>query len=107
MLTAFPVFTNDAVTLGLLIIVLALIFHTASSENSAWKTFYKFVPALLLCYFLPAFLNWPLGLISPHWYSPDVADVLPGVDLKGMSFKEVGEALEAAKVDKAVANLSF
>ena len=103
MLTAFPGFTNDAVTLGLLIIVLALIFHTASSEKSGWKTFYKFVPALLLCYFLPAFLNWPLGLISPHWYSPDVADVLPGVDLSGMSFKEVGEALGAAGVDPSVA----
>lgn len=59
-----PVFTNDAIVLGLLMIVLALVFITASSENPFWKKFYKYVPALLLCYFLPAFLNYPLGLIS-------------------------------------------
>lgn len=57
-------FTNDAVTLGLLLITLALIFYTASLKRPAWQTFYRFVPALLLCYFVPALLNWPLGLIT-------------------------------------------
>ena len=44
--------------------VLALIFYTASSQRRAFKLFYKFVPPLLLCYFLPALLRWPVGLIT-------------------------------------------
>ena len=59
-----PVFTNDAVVMGLLIAVLALVFTTSSHKWFA--KFYKYVPALLLCYFLPALMNWPLGLISPE-----------------------------------------
>ena len=59
-----PVFTNDAIVLGLLLVVLAFVFVTASSKNPRWQNFYKYVPPLLLCYFLPALLHWPLGLIS-------------------------------------------
>ena len=59
-----PVFTNDAIVFGLLICILALVFITAQSEHPLFKRFYRYVPALLLCYFLPAFLHWPLGLIS-------------------------------------------
>ncbi len=59
-----PLFTNDAVVLGLLLIVLALIFKTSSSTDPRWKKFYRYCPPLLLCYFLPALLHWPLGLIS-------------------------------------------
>ncbi|HMQ50310.1 MAG TPA: DUF819 family protein, partial [Saprospiraceae bacterium] len=66
-----PFFTNDATVLGLLIIVLALVFATASSSSPAWKKFYTYVPSLLLCYFLPALLHWPLGLIAPEWYDLD------------------------------------
>lgn len=57
-------FTNDAIVLGLLCLLLAFVFFTSSSENKRWQTFYKFVPPLLLCYFLPALLTWPLGLID-------------------------------------------
>ncbi len=57
-------FENDAITLGLLLIVLALVFYTSSLDHPFWKKFYKFVPPLLLCYFLPALLHWPLGLIT-------------------------------------------
>lgn len=56
-----PVFKNDAVVLGILLILLALVFYTESLPR--FKNFYKFVPALLLCYFLPSFLNSG-GLIS-------------------------------------------
>ena len=63
-----PVFTNDAIVLGLLLVVLALIFYTADSELSGWKKFYRVIPALLLCYFLPALLHWPLGLIASEWH---------------------------------------
>ena len=59
-----PLFTNDAVVLGILLCVLALIFKTSSSSRPFWKKFYKYVPALLLCYFIPALLNYPFGLIS-------------------------------------------
>lgn len=54
---------NDAVIFGILLLILALIFHTSSSENKFWKTFYKFVPALLLCYFIPGIIN-SIGIIS-------------------------------------------
>ncbi len=57
-------FTNDAIIFGILIGLLAVVFRTSSSENSFWKKFYRYIPALLLCYFLPAFFNWPLGIIN-------------------------------------------
>ena len=59
-----PFFTNDAVVLGILLLVLAAVFATAHSSHAFWRGFYKVVPALLLCYLIPALLNWPLGLIS-------------------------------------------
>jgi uncharacterized membrane protein len=58
-----PVFTNDAIVFGLLMVVLALVFYTNESKNSFWQKFYKVVPALLMCYLLPAILN-TLGIIS-------------------------------------------
>jgi len=59
-----PWFTNDAVVLGLLMVILALIMWTSRSLRPFWVKFYTYVPALLLCYFLPALLNWPLGWVS-------------------------------------------
>lgn len=59
-----PLFTNDAVVLGILVVVLALIFYTSSLKSRGWQKFYTYVPALLLCYFVPALLRWPLNLIS-------------------------------------------
>jgi uncharacterized membrane protein len=50
-----PVFTQDAPILGLLLASLALVFHT--SRLPRFAKFYKFVPALLMAYFLPAILN--------------------------------------------------
>ena len=55
--------TNDAVIFGILLSILALIFHTSSSKNTKWVKFYKFVPALLLCYFVPGIVN-SIGIIS-------------------------------------------
>jgi len=62
-LFATPVFTNDAVVLGILLLILAFVFITSSSEKPFWQKFYTFIPSLLLCYFLPSILN-SLGLIS-------------------------------------------
>jgi len=53
--------TNDAVIFGLLIVTLAVILRTSGMERFA--KFYKFVPALLLCYFVPS-LYTNFGLID-------------------------------------------
>ena len=71
-----PFFTSDAVVLGLLLTVLALIFYTSHLDQAGWKKFYTYVPALLLCYFIPALLHWPLGWIAAHWYDYDLIDFL-------------------------------
>ena len=55
--------TNDAVVLGILLLILSFIFKTARSDNRLWKKFYKYVPTLLLCYFLPSLLN-TFGIVS-------------------------------------------
>lgn len=49
--------TNDAVVLGLLLAILALVFKTSNSDNPSLQKFYRIVPMLLLCYFLPSLLN--------------------------------------------------
>lgn len=49
--------TNDAVVLGLLCAILGLVFWSERSAHPFWRRFYKFVPALLLCYFIPALFN--------------------------------------------------
>ncbi len=54
---------NDAVILGILMVILALIFVSSNSKNKSWQRFYTFVPALLLCYFIPSLLN-SFGLVD-------------------------------------------
>ena len=56
-----PLFKNDAVAFGILMILLALVFWT--ERLPSFKGFYRYVPALLLCYFLPSIFN-SLGIIS-------------------------------------------
>jgi len=75
-LSIAPFFTNDAIVLGILLVVLALIFHTSGLESKGWKKFYTIIPGLLLAYFIPAFLNWPLNLIAPHWYDEGLFKLL-------------------------------
>ncbi len=50
-----PFIKNDAIVLGILLVILAIIFQT--EKMKAFQSFYTYVPALLLCYFIPAFLN--------------------------------------------------
>ncbi len=54
---------NDAIILGLLAATLGAIFWTTQSDRPFWRGFYKYVPVLLLCYFLPALYN-TLGIID-------------------------------------------
>src|SRR5690606_5064274 len=58
-----PLFTNDAIVLGLLMLSLGFVFLTSSRKTGFWKKFYSVVPALLMCYLIPAILN-SLGIIS-------------------------------------------
>ncbi|MEL6821701.1 MAG: DUF819 family protein, partial [Calditrichota bacterium] len=58
-----PVFSNDAIVLGILFVILAFVFQTSYSNNPKWRTFYRYIPSLLLCYFIPSVFN-SLGLIS-------------------------------------------
>lgn len=59
-----PLITNDAVVFGLLAVTLGAVFYTASHPHPFWRRFYRFVPTLLLCYFIPS-LYTTFGLIDP------------------------------------------
>ena len=52
-----PFFENDAIVFGLIMLVLAIVFFTSSKKTGFWAVFYKYIPALLMCYFIPAILN--------------------------------------------------
>jgi uncharacterized membrane protein len=60
---ALPLVTNDAVVLGMLMVILGFVFWSSSRETGFWKRFYTFVPSLLLCYFLPSLLS-TAGIVS-------------------------------------------
>lgn len=86
---------NDIVLFGLIAATLGAVFWTASRETGAWKKFYGWVPALLLCYFIPGIYN-SIGLIdgaASKLYNPVASRVLlPAalvlltltIDLKGV-----------------------
>ena len=58
-----PFFTNDAIVFGILMLCLGIVFYTENLKKGFFPKFYKYVPALLMCYFLPAIFN-SLGIIS-------------------------------------------
>ncbi len=59
-----PFFSNDAVVLGLLVATLGVIFWSSSVDRPAFRTFYKYVPVILLAYFVPSLYN-TFGLVDP------------------------------------------
>ncbi len=90
-----PLLTNDAVIFGMLALILGFVFYTSSKKEGFWAKFYTYVPALLLCYMLPAFLNF-FGLVeeeSSNLYFVASRYLLPAaivlftlsVDLKAIS----------------------
>ena len=85
-----PIFTNDAVVFGILIGLLLAIFKAA--ESSTFSGFFKVIPALLLCYFLPSVFS-TLGIISPKWIDMSAAITAlgeSGYDISGITnFKEL------------------
>lgn len=61
--TPEPFITNDAIVFGLLMTILMVIFKTSNSTKPVFVKFYKYVPALLLCYFIPSIFN-SMGIID-------------------------------------------
>ena len=59
-----PLFANDTIIFGVLCVTLALIFYTSSLPR--FSKFYRIIPALLLCYFIPSVLS-SVGLIADNW----------------------------------------
>ena len=53
-----PWTTNDGVVLGILCVILFLVFRTSTRPLPFFRHFYRIVPPLLLCYFLPSILTW-------------------------------------------------
>ena len=62
-LLAQPLISNDTVVFGLLALCLGFIFYTSSLKTGFWSKFYSIVPAVLMCYLLPAILT-STGIIS-------------------------------------------
>ncbi len=62
-----PIFTNDAIVFGLLMLSLGFVFYTESKKTGFWSVFYKYIPGLLMCYMIPAVFN------SLGWISADVS----------------------------------
>ncbi len=58
-----PVFAEDTIVFGILAIALGFVFYTSNIKTGFWAKFYKYIPALLMCYMIPAVLN-TLGIIS-------------------------------------------
>ena len=67
-----PLFTNDAIVFGILMISLGFVFYTESQTSGFWHKFYKIVPGLFMAYFIPAIFT-TLGVISPEWETTNAA----------------------------------
>lgn len=75
-----PLFTNDAIVFGILMISLGFVFYTESIKTGFWPKFYKIVPGLFMAYFIPAIFT-TIGAIAPEWESTSAA----GEVVKGKS----------------------
>ncbi|TMM28993.1 DUF819 family protein [Polaribacter aestuariivivens] len=61
-----PIFTNDAIVFGILMLSLGFVFYTESIKTGFWPKFYKIVPGLFMAYFVPAIFT-TIGVIAPEW----------------------------------------
>lgn len=69
-----PIFTNDAIVFGILMISLGFVFYTESKTTGFWPKFYKIVPGLFIAYFIPAIFT-TLGIIAPEWETTNSAGI--------------------------------
>ncbi len=65
-----PLITDDTVVFGLLALSLGFIFYTSSIKTGFWKKFYSIIPAVLMCYLLPALLS-SFGVVAEEWHTTD------------------------------------
>ena len=65
-----PLITEDTVIFGLLALCLVFIFYTSSIKTGFWKKFYSIIPAVLMCYLLPALLS-SFGVVAEKWHVVD------------------------------------
>ena len=97
---------NDAVILGLLAATLGVVFWTTRSPHPFWQGLYKYVPALVLCYFLPALYNTfglidgdadplPDDQIKPWYHDPKLRKVEIENTLKGLFERVTGRKIDA------------
>jgi uncharacterized membrane protein len=89
-----PVFASDAITFGLLMAVLGAIFYATTTPQC--KRFFSYIPALLLCYFIPSVLT-TVGLISPGWF--DLASATEMLTAGGVA---VTSGMELAALKTAI-----
>ena len=75
-----PLFTEDAVVFGILMLSLGFVFYTESKTSGFWRQFYKIIPGLFVAYFIPALFT-TLGVIAPSWETTNSM----GVVIKGNS----------------------
>ena len=61
-----PIFTNDAIVFGILMLSLGFVFYTENIKTGFWSKFYKIVPGLFMAYFIPALFT-TFGAIAPEW----------------------------------------
>ncbi len=86
--------THDAIVLGLYFIILGFVFYTSGIGHGFWQKFYRVIPSLLLCYFIPALLNTAgiisgeessLYMVSSRYFLPAALVLLTiGVDFKAL-----------------------
>ena len=98
-----PFITNDAVVFGILIMLLMAIFK--ATEMTQFSKFFKVIPALLLCYFLPSLFS-TFGIISPKWIDVSAAIAAladNGFDMSGISsFKDLKHFVLTHEVDSKI-----
>lgn len=61
-----PIFTNDAIVFGILMLSLGFVFYTENIKTGFWAKFYKIVPGLFMAYFIPAIFT-TFKVIAPEW----------------------------------------
>lgn len=57
--------TDDKIVFGILALILAFIFYTSGLDHKNWQRLYTVIPALFLCYMIPAVLT-SFGIIDPE-----------------------------------------
>ncbi|KOY52297.1 DUF819 domain-containing protein [Polaribacter dokdonensis] len=61
-----PIFKNDAIVFGILLLSLGFVFYTENIKTGFWPKFYKIVPGLFMAYFIPALFT-TFRVIAPEW----------------------------------------